>query len=205
MESKIFPPEKTDEELKKMTDFVMKRYDLHFGAAKNVNDFLRKYKDGFFDLLDEAYVDIYGTVPFTDNMKKMMIDNFKLIIDLKFVTVLLDKDDKIVCLGLCFPSIAKALQKSSGRLTPAAIVRVLRDIKHPKVIDLGLVAVAPEYLNRGVSSVIMTAMGEMLRNNGIEHAETNLNLEENYAIRNMWKRFSSVEHKRRRSYVKKIG
>lgn len=205
VESKIFPPEKTDEELKKMTDFVMERYDLHFGTAKNVNDFLRKYKDGFFDLLDEAYVDIYGTVPFTDNMKKMMIDNFKLIIDLKFVTVLLDKDDKIVCLGLCFPSIAKALQKSSGRLTPVAIVRVLRDIKHPKVIDLGLVAVAPEYLNRGVSSVIMTAMGEMLRNNGIEHAETNLNLEENYAIRNMWKRFSSVEHKRRRSYVKKIG
>ena len=204
VESKIFAPEKEDEELQKMADFVMKRYDLHFGTAKNVNDFLRKYKDGFFELLDEAYVDIYGTVPFTDNMKKMMIDNFKLIIDLRFVTVILDKNDKIVCLGLCFPSIANAIRKSRGHLTPAALVRLLRDIKRPKVIDLGLVAVSPEYLNRGVSTVIMTKMGDMLRTDGIEHAETNLNLEENHAIRNMWKRFSSVEHKRRRSYIKAL-
>ena len=32
-----------------------------------------------------------------------------------------------------------------------------------------------------------------------------LDLEFNYPIRNMWKRFDAVEHKRRRSYVKKLG
>ena len=45
----------------------------------------------------------------------------------------------------------------------------------------------------------------MLKEDGIEYAETNLNLEENYAIRNMWKRFDEVNHKKRRSYVKKLG
>ena len=45
----------------------------------------------------------------------------------------------------------------------------------------------------------------MLKEDGVEYAETNLNLEDNYAIRNMWKRFDAVNHKRRRSYVKKIG
>ncbi len=204
VESKLYPPKEKDAELEKMSEFVMKRYGLRFGTAKNTNEFLKKYQDGFFDLLDEAYVDIYGTVPFTENMKKMMIANFKLIIDMRFVTVILDRDDKVVCLGICFPSIAKAVQKSKGKLTPAALVRLLKAIKKPRVIDLGLIAVSPEYLNKGVSTVIMPKLYDMLKTSGIEYAETNLNLEDNHAIRNMWKRFDSVEHKRRRSYIKKL-
>ena len=43
-----------------------------------------------------------------------------------------------------------------------------------------------------------------LRERGVEHAETNLNLETNYAIRNLWKRADSHEHKKRRSYIKKL-
>ena len=205
LESKIYPPKTKDADLVRMEDFILKRYKLRFGTAKNTNEFLRKYQDGFFDLLDVAYSDIYGTVPFTEGMKKMMIANFKLIIDLRFVTVILDENDKVVCLGICFPSIAKAVQKSNGKLTPAAIVRLLRDIKKPRVIDLGLIAVSPEYLNRGVSAVIMSRLSDMLGTDGIEYAETNLNLKDNFAIRNMWKRFDAVEHKRRRSYVKKIA
>jgi len=32
----------------------------------------------------------------------------------------------------------------------------------------------------------------------------NLNLEDNYAIQNLWKRFNAVQHKRRRAYVKSL-
>ena len=45
----------------------------------------------------------------------------------------------------------------------------------------------------------------MLKEDGIEYAETNPNLELNAAIQNQWKRFKEVKHKRRRAYVKKIG
>ena len=204
VESKIYPPKERDAELDKMSDFVLKRYGLRFGDAKNTNDFLKKYQDGFFELLDVAYSDIYGTVPFTENMKKMMIANFKLIIDMRFVTVILDKNDQVVCLGICFPSIAKAVQKSNGKLTPAALVRLLKDIKKPRIIDFGLIAVAPDYLNKGVSTILIPKIYDMLKTEGVEYAETNLNLEDNYAIRNMWKRFDAVEHKKRRSYVKKL-
>lgn len=205
LESMLYAPKEDDGSLKKMADYIMKRYHLHFGPARSVNDFLRKYSDGFFELLDVGYDKLYGTVPFSDGMKKMMIANFRLIIDLKYVAVILDENEKLVCLGLCFPSIAAAVQKSGGRLTPAAIVRLLKAIKKPKVLDLGLIAVSPEYLNKGVSAIIASELVRMLREDGIEYAETNLNLEDNYAIRNMWKRFDEVNHKRRRSYVKKIG
>ena len=203
-ESKLYLPEGEDETLQKTADFVLKRYDLHIGEAKSTGDFLKRYADGFFELLDTAYEGLYGTVPFTDRMKKMMIANFKLIINKEHVVVVLDKNDRIVCLGLCFPSIAKAVQKSGGRLTPAALVRLLRTIKHPEIIDLGLIAVAPEYLNRGISAVVSAGLMRILHTKGVKYAETNLNLEYNHAILNQWKRFRAERHKVRRSYVKKL-
>ncbi len=191
--------------MQKMADFVMKRYNLHVGKAKNVNDFLNKYADAFFNLLDISYENLYGTVPFTDGMKKIMIDNFKLIIDLKHVVVILNEKEELVCLGICFPSLAKAVQKSGGRLTPAAIIRVLKAIKNPEIIDLGLIAVHPDYLNRGVTAIISAELIKMLKSGNVKYAETNLNLENNFAILNQWKRFDSVTHKRRRAYVKRLN
>ena len=203
-ESKLYPPEEDDGTLEKMTDFIMKRYNLHFGKAKNTRDFIKKYGREFFDLLDECYKDLYGTVPFTDGTRKMMIDNFMLIIDLDKVAVILDENEKIVCLGVCFPSIARAVQPSQGHLTIPALIRLLKAIKKPRVIDLGLVGVAPEYANRGISTAISAALLRMLKEDGIEYAETNLNLETNYSIQTQWKRFKAVRHKRRRSYVKAL-
>ena len=204
-ESKIYPPENDDGTRQKMADFVMKRYNLRFGEAKNINDFIEKYGDDFFGLIDKGYENLYGTVPFTEGMKREIIKTFKLIVDLKHVAIILDENNKAVCIGICFPSIAKAVQKSQGKLTPLALMRLLKAIKHPSVIDFGLIAVDPSYLNRGVSTAISAEILKILQDDSIEYAETNLNLEDNAAIQNQWKRFKEVKHKRRRSYVKKIG
>lgn len=203
-ESRIYPPDNYNGDLDKIAEAIMKRNRLHLGKAKNVNDFLKKYADKFFKLIDDSYSELYGTVPFTDSMKKMMIDNFKLIIDLRYVAVVLDEQENLVCLGLCFPSIGEAIQKSGGHLTPAALIRLLKAIKHPRIIDFGLIGVDPAYANRGVSVIVSAALLHMLQDDKIEHAETNLNLEDNHAIQNQWKRFKEVKHKRRRSYVKKL-
>ena len=183
---------------------MMERYHLKFGEAKNTREFIKKYGDAFFEILDQTYDKIYGTVPFTDKMKKMMIANFKLIIDVKHVAVIVDENDKVVCFGICFPSIAKAVQKCKGHLTPLGIIRLLHAIKHPKIIDMGLIGVLPEYEMKGIASAIVSEVMKMLSDGKIEYAETNLNLEDNYAIQNQWKSFDNVLHKRRFSYKKTI-
>ena len=204
-ESKITAPTPEEQaEMDKLSAFVMRRYKLRIGEARNVNDFIRRYADGLFEILDKSYDHLYGTVPFTEGMKKLMIDNFRLIIDLKHVAVVLDENDKVVLLGICFPSIARAVQKSGGRLTPGCIIRLLKAIRKPEIIDLGLIGVDPEWLNRGVSVVVASELGRMLSEPGIRYAETNLNIEDNYAIQNLWRRFGREDHKRRRAYVKKL-
>ena len=168
------------------------------------NPLINKYADKFFDIVDETYVDIYGSVPFTNATRKMMIDNFKLIINIKNVAVIVDENDNVVCFGICFPSIAKAIQKSNGHLTPFALIRLLKAMRKPKVLDLGLIGVIPEYRMKGISSAILAKVMHMLTYEGIEYCETNLNLETNDGIQNQWKSFETVLHKRRRSFVKKI-
>ena len=203
-ESRLYAPDEEDPSLQKTADFIMKRYRLHFGEARNVNEFLDKYADGFFEILDHTYKDVYGTVPFTPGMKKLMIDNFRLIIDMEHVMVVLDENERIVCFAICFPGIGEAVRKSDGHLTPLCIARILYTRYHGKVLDLGLMGVEEDWMNRGVPVVFVNKMIQALKNGKINVCETNLNLEDNYAIRNMWKRFKAVENKRRRAFVKKI-
>jgi len=206
VESKITAPTdpETKEDIFKMAEFIKKRYKLTLGKAKNVQDFLDKYQDGFFEILDKSYDEVYGTVPFTEGMKKLMISNFKLIINLKHVAVVLDENGQVICMAICFPSIAKAVQPSGGRLTPTCLLRLLKAIKHPEIVDFGLIGVDPKWQNRGVSIIIAAELVKMLESPGLRHAETNLNLEDNYSITNLWNRFGHEQHKRRRAFVKKL-
>ncbi len=204
VESEIRVAKDYDGSLNKISDYIMKRYRLHWGEASSVSEFIERYSDAFFDLLDKSYGDLYGTVPFTEGMKKMLIDNFRLIVKLKYVGVILDENDQVICLAVCFPSMAKALYKTGGHLRAKALSRLLKALNHPQVLDFGLIGVEPSYENRGVSACVAAKLCDLLQKEGIEHCETNLNLEYNSAIRNFWKRFDSVEHKRRRSYLKKL-
>ena len=203
-ERKIYLPDQDDGTLEKMSKFIMERYHLHFGEAKNKRDFINRYGADFFELLDRGYKDIYGTVPFTEGMRKMLIDNFMLIIELKYVGVVLDEQNKVVLLGLLFPSLSRAIQPSKGKLTPLALARILRDLRHPRILDFGLIAVDPDWANRGIATIASAHILKLLRQKGVEYAETNLNLEDNHSIINMWKRFKAVQHKRRRSYIKHL-
>ena len=206
LESRVYPPaEKEAEEFDKMSKYLMQRYHLHMAEKKSVGKMIDRYADELFDLLDVGYEKLYGTVPFTDRMKKTMISNFRLFIRKEDVELVLDENDKLVCMGLGFPSLGEALVHSSGRLTPLRLFKLIRAMRHPKVIDMGLIAVDPAYLNKGISAVMCDRIVKMMKNRGLEYCETNLNLEDNFAIRNMWKRFPTLQHKRRRSYVKEIG
>lgn len=204
VERQLRAPKEIDSKFERLCSLIMRRYKLHFSTAKSTKEFINKYADQFFDIIDLTYEPLYQTVPFTKKTKKMMINNFKLIVDIKYVTVILDENEKVVCFGLCFPSIAKPIQKCKGHLNIFTIPSVLKALKNPKVIDLALIGVIPEYQMKGVASVLIYETMKLL-NNGIEYAETNLNLETNAAIQNQWKAFDSKLHKRRRAFVKKIN
>lgn len=204
LEQKIYAPDVYDEKLERVSGLMLKKYNLKFAEFKTTKELLKKYSRQIFKLLDETYENLYGTVPFSENMIQSTIKTFNLVIKPGNVGLIVNENDEPVCFALCFPSLAKAVQKSGGKLTPLTLIKVLRAIKHPKIIDFCLFGVKPEYMNKGVSSAITSYAMRLLMNPKIEYAETNLNLEDNHAILNQWKRFKTVQHKRRRSFVKTL-
>lgn len=205
VESRLFPTPQEDERLRKFSNRALQKYNLHIGGEKlGKHAFIRKYKEGIFALIDECYKDLYGTVPFTKEMQRQMVSQFNLILDKKYIKVVCDEGEKVVAFGLCLPGMGKALQKSGGKLTPACLIRLLKAVKNPDSIDLGLVGILPQYQKSGLSAFIMTMIPEMFKVGKVQYMETNLNLETNANIQTQWKHFESIQHKRRRSYVKKV-
>ena len=197
--------EQTMADMDKLVDYIFKRYNLHFGEARNGKDFLNKYATKIFDLIDKSYEGLYGCVPFTDGMRKQVIDNFSLVISPKYSAVILDENDRAVCFGMAVPSLNDALAGTRGHLTPGVLIRLLKCIRKPNIIDMCLIGVDPEYMNRGISAALSVGIMHMLTDNPhIKHADSLLNLENNYAILNQWKRFNRDVKRRLRCYVKPL-
>ncbi|MCM1130733.1 MAG: hypothetical protein NC310_09225 [Roseburia sp.] len=204
-ERKLFYPKEIDERIEKISLRMLDKYGLQLAQVKNTKELLKRYADKLFALLDSTYTGLYQTVPCTPKVKKSLLKSFRLIINIKYAGIIVDSKDNVVGFGVCFPSIAKAIQKSKGHLTPLAILRLLRAIHNPKIIDLALIGISKEYQNKGINGIILVQLLKMLSNKTVEYAETNLNLEDNVNIQNQWKNFDNVLHKKRRSFIKKIG
>ena len=207
LEFQLRKPEKRPEMLERLSRRTLELNRLHVAPTAGISKkaYVEKYRDGLFDCLDECYRELYGTVKLTREAQDELIDQFMLIVRKEFAVFICDADENVIAFGLCFPGIGKAVQKSGGRLTPMALLRILKTVRKPKTIDLGLVAVRPQYQSKAVNAVILNYMQDMLENMGVEKFETNLNLEDNTAVMAQWKYFDARQNKRRRSYIKKLG
>ena len=204
VEYRIFSPKEPNERIERVAEAVAKRYKLKIIRPKSIKKFIKEYKEQFFQTLDEAYSPLYGVVPFSDKMKDSLIDQFSLILNKDFIVAIVNEQNIMVGFGLVFPSLSEAVNKSQGKIFPFGIFRMLKQIKNPKSIDLGLIAIKPEYQNKGVNTLILSVLIKGMIEKNIEYAETNLMLEHNTRIQSQWEIFDYIQHKKRRSYVKEI-
>lgn len=205
LERKIYPPKEKNDRVDRIAEIVAKRYKLKFAKEKSKKVFLKKYKDGILDVLDQSYSQLYGVVPYTEDLKKQLLAQFKMFIDLRFMFVITNEKDEVVCFGVSIPQLNEAVYKSKGRLTIPAIFRVLKALKHPKVVDFAIIGVRPDYANDGVGAMAVKYLMDNMEREGVHTCETNICLETNTRINAIWSYFDHDQHRRRRAYVKKLN
>ena len=199
-------PEKIDERVERVSKIVEERYGFHEKKFKNKNEILKNYGKQFFKLLDDCYKDLYGTIPFNDKLVDQTIDLFRLVIDNDFISLIFDKNDELAGFGIGFPSLAKALQKAKGRYLPFGFLHMLHAIKHPKTIELGLIAVKPEYQKMGVTALIIRNMQKrIIERGGILYADTGPQLEDNTPAIQSLNMFDRELVRRKTCYIKKLN
>jgi GNAT superfamily N-acetyltransferase len=68
-----------------------------------------------------------------------------------------------------------------------------------------LVAVRPDYQNKGVNSLVFYDIIPHVWRAGARFAESNPELATNTKVQSQWEDFEHVNHKRRRAYVRELG
>ncbi len=205
LEYQLKKPEKRNEMLSRVAKRSLEMNKLHI-APTNLpkKKYIEKYRDGFFDCLAECYSHLYGTVEIPKDAQDELISQFMMIVNKEYAIFICDENDRVVGFGLCFPGIGDSVKASGGRLTPSALIKLLKTVKNPRVIDLGLVAVRPEYQMAGINAILVDGILEILDSGKVDSCETNLNLETNTAVQAQWKYFDARQHKRRRAYRKSL-
>jgi GNAT superfamily N-acetyltransferase len=166
-----------------------------------VND----YGQAIFNLVNEAYANLYGYSPLTPRQIDHYIKMYLPVLRLENVSLIIDKNRQLVGVGIAMPSMSKALIKSRGRILPLGWVQLLKALRGKNdVVDLLLVAVKPEYQSKGVNALLFTDLIPYFIKNGYVYAESNPELEVNQKVQSQWQYFNTVQNKRRRAYSKML-
>ncbi|MBL0337499.1 MAG: putative zinc-binding protein [Chitinophagaceae bacterium] len=201
VEYKIRLPKAMPEKLEKVAQIVLKRNQLHVVNAGSVRE-MKTYGRDIFKLINAAYAGLYGMVPLNDKQIDYNIKKYLSFIKPDFISLVLDKENRLAAFGITMPSLSKALQKTGGKLYPFGFLHILKAFRKNNLADLCLVAVRPDLQGKGLNAILMQQLTASYLKNGIEFAESNPELETNEKVQSLWEYYDATQHKRRRCYIK---
>lgn len=200
-----FPANNADPKLfTKLNELVKRRYglrEINFTKTKEV----LPLTDKMFDLFNETYSKLSSFVPITEVQKAYFKKKYISFINPEYIKFIVDKEDALIAFAIVMPSFSKALQKAKGKLFPFGIFHLLKAKKYNKDVLFYLIGIHPEYQNKGVTAIIFNEYYKTFNKKGIEMCYRTPELEDNIAIRQMWKHFDPKIFKRRCTYKKDLN
>lgn len=203
VEFELKTPAQIPETIERINQVLVKRGKFTIVQAKRPKDLL-PYVPGLFQLLNQAYHELYGVVPLNEGQIKAFTKQYFSFVNPAFVKIVLDQDGQVAAFGISIPSLSRALQKSKGRLFPFGFIHILKALKRNDTLDLYLIAVRSDLQSKGVNSLVMTEITRAAIEHAVVKAESNPELESNSKVQSQWRHFDSRQHKRRRFYIKNL-
>ena len=205
VEFKIVVPDVIPEKMVRICEIVKKKYNVRNIKYTNAKALVKDYGQAIFQLINEAYSQLYGYSPLTPRQIDHYINMYLPVLRLENVSLIVDADNTLIGVGIAMPSMSKALQRSRGKLFPFGWYHLLKGLKGKNdVVDLLLVAIKPEYQSKGVNSLLFNDLIPCFRKNGYKYAESNPELDDNQRVQLQWQYFETTQHKRRRAYKKAL-
>ncbi len=189
--------------IEKLGEQIKKRSGVKLLEFKN-KAALKARAPEIFDLLDEAYEDLYGAVPLTRTQIEYYVDKFFDFVDKDLIPVAVNEKNEIVGFMIAMPSLSKGFQQAKGHLLPLGWAYIFKSLKSHEVLDFYLAGIKKEYRGRGVDLLMVLDIYKTGQSKGYHFAESNPELETNKQIQALWKHFNPRQHKRRRIYRKPI-
>ena len=211
VERKILTPEKDHpahmDKYFRVAEMSAKRYNLHIRKFKNAREIRQGgWAQKIFDVVNKAYAPLYGYSEMTPKQIEQYVREYMPFLDMRLVTTVEDADGRIVAMGVGMPSLSRAIQKAHARLFPFGWIHLAKALyfKHADIVDLLLVAVLPEYQNKGVNAMLFADLIPVCQQMGFKFGETHPQLETNEKSQGQWAYLDAEIHKRRRCWQKPL-
>ena len=194
------------ERLKRISEIVMQKYNLQIKKYTSAKKLAADYGQEIFKLINEAFKPLFGYSELSQKQIDQYVKTYLPILDLKLISLITEADGRLIGVGISMPSMSRALQKAKGKLLPFGWWHLLKALKwkNPKILDLMLVAIKPEYQGKGVNSLLFYDLLPIYIQEGYEYVETNVELESNSKVQQQWIYFERRQHKRRRCFKKAL-
>ena len=159
-----------------------------------------------FNLFNTAYAQIFGFSELSPKQIDHFLKKYLRIVDPQLIPIIENDKHEVVGAAVTIGTLAKALQKSHGRLLPFGWFHLLRSLKwkHEESAEMLLIAIRPDYQGLGVNAMFFDDLIPILNKYGIKWAETGPQLEDNVRELMQWKPLKPAYVKRRRCYTKKL-
>lgn len=129
------------------------------------------------------------------------------LLNYDFISLITNDAGELVAVGVCMPNITPALIKTKGKLFPFGWISILKALKAKQFdqLDFLLIAVRPDYQNKGINSLFFKRLIPSFKQYGVKYSESSAILETNNKSQAHFDFFDSKQHKRRRAYIKDIA
>lgn len=206
LEYRIYVPDQVPDKVVRAAELVSERYKLHIRKITKKEVAKENYGQKLFDLVNRTYCDLFDYTVLPPDVIDQYVDTFLGLLNLKYVTLVEDSDGKLIALAITMPSLARAVKKGNGYLFPTGWWHLLKSmyIKHEEALELMLIAVDPEYRNRGVHAMLFNEIIPNLIEGGFKYGESNAEMESNTKVQNIWNMYEKEFKRRRRVYSKPI-
>ena len=204
-EYKIYIPEGVPEKHQRIGEIVKQKYGLKILKFKKRKE-IWPYANRIFETLNAAYTPLYGFTPLTQKQIEYYVKMYIPMLRLNLITIIVrESDDAVVGFAISLPSLSRAMQKAKGSLFPFGFIHLLKALySKPKIVDLYIMGVLPEYKNKGVNALVFNDLIPEYISMGSVYAESNPELVTNNAIQAQWDYFKTEHHKTRRAFIKQI-
>ena len=193
------------EKLQRLSDILMRKYNLRLLNLKEIKGEFKKELIGkFFKVYNECFKAVPNFIPLTPKEIEKTGNAYFSLLKPELTCMVIDENNEIAAFGLCFPSLSEALKRAKGKLFPFGWYYIYKVYRKYDSIDLMMVGSSPAWAQKGLSAIFHSQLAANSKERNIQTCITNPQIETNIAAVKVWESYDKEPFMRRRCWIAQL-
>ncbi len=157
------------ERIHRIAQRVLQRGSLKVKRFESARE-LRRWTERIREAYNRAFVNNWEYYPISQREAEFLMENAIALTDPRLIKLIVHGDELVGFL-FGFPDVSAALQRARGRLTPWALVDLLREMRRTEWVALNGAGLIPDFHGVGGNALLYSEMEKTVRERNFKHAD----------------------------------